>query len=740
MNSDQIAIIGMAGRFPGAADVGEFWRNLSRGVESVRFFSRDELLARDVDGSLLDDPLYVKASAMLDGVDMFDADFFGFTPREAEVADPQHRIFLECAWQALEDSGYDPESFEDQIGVYAGAGLSTYFINFIQRRPDVMRSAGALALQLGNNKDYVPLRVSYKLHLRGPSVNVNTACSSSLVAVHMACQSLLDHQCEIALAGGVGIQVPQDRGYLYSQNGILSPDGHCRAFDACAEGTVSGNGAGVVVLKRYDEALADGDTIRAVILGSAVNNDGASKVGFTAPSVQGQARVISEALAAAEVDPATIGYVEAHGTGTRLGDPIEVEALTQAFGPSTAGTKFCALGSVKTNVGHLDEAAGVAGLIKTVLALQHAAIPASLNFTQPNPEIDFDRGPFYVPTRLSQWDGRGAPRRAGVSSFGIGGTNAHVVLQEAPAVERAVSSRPWQLLLLSARTESALDSLTDRLARHIRVSPDVPLADIAYTLHVGRKDFSHRRMVLCRDRDDAVDALGTLPPEKVRSAVAATTVRPVVFMFPGQGNQYPGMGRGLYRSEPAFRETVDRCAELLIPHLGFDLRSVLYPADGHATPSRLEQTDVAQPALFVVEYALAQLLIGWGIQPRAMIGHSIGEYVAGCLAGVFSLEDALSLVAARGRLMQQMQQGAMLAVELAEGELCRCLATALRSPRSTGRRAVWWQAPLLRFGSCKSSYPRAASAAMRCGHRTPSIPNSWHRCSTHSANGCGMYR
>jgi acyl transferase domain-containing protein/NADPH:quinone reductase-like Zn-dependent oxidoreductase/acyl carrier protein len=674
MNSSSIAIIGMAGRFPGAADVAEFWCNLSGGVESVTFFGREVLSARGVSGAVLNDPLYVGASAVLDGVELFDADFFGFTPREAELTDPQHRIFLECAWQALEDSGYDPASYDDRIGLYAGAGLSTYLINCILRRPDVAHSAGALALQLGNNKDYVPLRASYKLNLTGPSVNVNTACSSSLVAVHMACQSLLDHECEIALAGGVGIQVPQDRGYLYSPNGILSPDGHCRAFDARAAGTVSGNGAGLVVLKRLEEAVADGDTIRAVILGSAVNNDGGSKVGFTAPSVDGQARVISEALAVADVDPATIGYVEAHGTGTPLGDPIEVEALTQVFGSSSAATKPCALGSVKTNVGHLDEAAGVTGLIKTVLALQHAAIPPSLNFERRNPDIDFDRSPFYVPTRLSPWDGRGAPRRAGVSSFGIGGTNAHVVLQEAPPVAPADPSRPWQLLLLSARTESALDALSGRLARHLQISPDLPSSDVAYTLHVARKDFPVRRAIVCRDRDEAVTRLESRLPQSAR---AASAPRPIVFMFPGQGSQHPQMTRGLYESERGFRETVDRCAELLMPQLGFDLRSVLYPADGQATMARLEQTAIVQPALFTVEYALARLLIGWGIAPQAMIGHSIGEYVAACLAGVFSMEDALSLVAARGRLMQEMPRGAMLAVELAERELSPRLAAGL---------------------------------------------------------------
>jgi acyl transferase domain-containing protein len=673
MNSDPIAIIGMAGRFPGACNIAELWRNLSAGTESVRFFRRRDLLDRGVTAALLDDPLYVNAGAVLDDIELFDADFFGFTPREAEITDPQHRVFLECAWEALEDSGYDPQRCAHQIGVYAGSGPSTYLVHHLLSRPDVLHTVDALLLQLGNNKDYVPLRASYKLHLRGPSVNVNTACSSSLVAVHMACQSLLDQQCDIALAGGVGIQVPQDRGYLYAANGVMSPDGHCRAFDARAEGTVSGNGAGIVVLRRYADAVADGDSIRAVILGSAINNDGASKVGFTAPSVEGQAGVIAEALAMADVDAETIGYVEAHGTGTRLGDPIEVAALTEAFRSYTARTGFCALGSVKTNIGHLDEAAGVAGLIKAVLALQHATIPPSLHFERANPEIEFRSSPFYVPTQLCGWSATDGPRRAGVSSFGIGGTNAHVVLQEAAPVEPPGGSRAWQLLLLSARSESALDLMTTRLADHLRATPDICLADVAYTLHVGRKDFPHRRMVLCRDRGDAVRALTSRAAPSVASDVCGSSKPPVVFLFPGQGSQYAGMGRTLYDSEAAFRGTVDHCAELLRPQLGFDLRSALRGGQDAEGP-RLDRTDVVQPLLFTIEYALARLLMDWGIRPWAMCGHSLGEYVAACLAGVFSLDDALTLVAARGRLMQQMPAGGMLALELPEQDLLPLLA------------------------------------------------------------------
>ena len=533
MGVDAVAVIGMAGRFPGAADIARFWRNLAGGVESVTFFSRAELAARGVAADLLDDPHYVRAAGLLDGIEMFDAEFFGMPPREAEITDPQHRVFLECAWEALEDSGYDAEAFDGAIGVYAGAGLSTYLLNNVLRRPEVVRSAGPLALQLGNNKDYVPLRASYKLRLRGPSVNVNTACSSSLVAVHMACQSLLDQQCDLALAGGVGIQVPQHQGYLYAPNGILSPDGHCRAFDARAQGTVSGNGAGIVVLKRLAEAVADGDTIRAVILGSAINNDGGGAVGFTAPSVAGQARVIGEALSVAAVDPDTLGYVEAHGTGTPLGDPIEVAALTQAFRSTTARAGFCALGSVKTNVGHLDEAAGVAGLIKTVLALEHAAIPPSLHFECANPATELARSPFYVPTSLVPWLAGPTPRRAAVSSFGIGGTNAHAVLEEAPPVEAGAPSRPWQLLLLSARSETALDAATSRLAAHLQSAADLPLADVG--LHAARRPqgFSpaaHDRLprprrLPGRDRDG---------PFRHRSGNARAAPRRIPVSRPGQ--------------------------------------------------------------------------------------------------------------------------------------------------------------------------------------------------------------
>ncbi|MEA2604527.1 MAG: hypothetical protein QOF89_5519 [Acidobacteriota bacterium] len=673
-----IAIVGMAGRFPGAGNVEEYWRNLAAGVESIRFFAPEELEASVTGQPDLTDPSFVRAGGVLDGVEDFDAPFFDFNPRDAEITDPQQRVFLECCWEALERAGYDPETFNGAVGLFAGTGMNTYFLNNVLGHPEVFRALAPHQILIGVDKDYLAPRVSYKLNLKGPSVTVQTACSTSLVAVHLACQSLQDYQSDLALAGGVAIRVPQRSGYRYQEGGIHSPDGHCRAFDHEARGTVTGSGAGVVVLKRLADALEDGDNILAVIRGSAINNDGSAKVGFTAPSVEGQVAVISEALAAAGVSPDTIGYVEAHGTGTALGDPIEVTALNKAFGLSPEQRSSCALGSVKSNIGHLDTASGVAGLIKTVLVLQHRVIPKSLHFTAPNPEIDFASGPFRVSQALTEWPSDGAPRRAGVSSFGIGGTNAHAVLEEAPAAEPSGPSRPWQLLLLSARTPTALEAVTDNLARHLEAQPEQPFADVAYTLQVGRKALKHRRFLVCRDRGDAIAALRSRDPQRVLTLAQQGRERPVAFLFPGQGAQYVAMAKDLYDSEPAFRNAIDQCARLLQPHLGLDLRTVLYPTDPAAdAAARLEQTALTQPALFAVEYALAELLREWGIRPAAMIGHSIGEYVAACLAGVFSLPDALALVAARGRLMQSLPAGAMLVVPRPEEETRRRLTGGL---------------------------------------------------------------
>ena len=669
--SGAVAIIGLAGRFPKANDLDAFWQNLIQGQEVVSFFSKEELKAAGVDENLINHPDYVPARAALENAEGFDAAFFGYSPREADVIDPQQRLFLECAWQALENAGYDPERAPGSIGVYGGVSMNSYLINNIIANPEVLETMGGYQVMLGNDKDFLTTRVSYKLNLKGPSVNVQTACSTSLVAVQLACQNLLNYQCDMALAGGVSVQSPRTAGYLYQPGMIMSPDGHCRAFDHKSQGIVAGEGVGMVVLKRYEEAVSDGDTIHAVIRGAAINNDGALKVGYTAPSVDGQTDAILMAQAVGGISPDTITYVETHGTGTELGDPIEISALTQAFRAGTQRDQFCAIGSVKTNMGHLDAAAGVAGLIKTVLALKHKILPPSLHFEKPNPRIDFTRTPFYVNTSAKEWTSNGQPRRAGVSSFGIGGTNAHVVLEEAPAQPRGQSRRAEQVLLLSARSEAALNAAAQNLANWLRNHPDTSLADAAYTLQVGRKVFKHRRAVFCAANEEASAALESADAKQSFTDSAGAEGLRVVFLFPGQGAQYVTMGKGLYESEPIFREEVDRCAELLKQHLNLDLRDILYPTPENAARSEelLQQTWITQSALFTIEYAMAKTWMAWGIQPQAMVGHSIGEYTAACLAGVFSLEDGLALVAARGKMMQSLPGGSMLSVPLAESDL-----------------------------------------------------------------------
>lgn len=663
---EAIAIIGMAGRFPGAKNVKEFWQKLQDGVESISTLTDEELISAGIKPDVLNDSNYVKATGTLEDIDLFDALFFDINPKEAEVTDPQHRLFLECAWEALESAGYDSQRCESRIGVYGGASLNHY-LDFDLNK-DQLGSAKSYQKLIGNSNDFLTTRVSYKLNLTGPSITVQTACSTSLVATTLAYQSLLNYQCDIALVGGVSIRVPHKTGYLYQQGGTLSPDGRCRAFDAQAQGTTIGNGVGVVVLKRLKDAIADGDCIHAVIKGAAMNNDGSLKVGYTAPSVDGQALAIAEAIMLASVEPETISYIEAHGTGTALGDPIEIAALSKVFRASTNKKGFCAIGSVKTNIGHLDAAAGVAGLIKTVLALKHKLIPPSLNFEQPNPEIDFANSPFFVNTKLTQWKCK--ERRAGISSLGMGGTNAHVILEEAPNVEPSSSSRPWQLLVISAKTESALEAATHNLTQHLIQHSDLNLADVAYTLQVGRREFNYRRMLVCRDIDDAVRVLQQ-SEQRVLTQLYEPCNSQIAFMFPGQGAQYVEMGKELYQTEPIFRDQVKRCCEILIPHLGLDLCSVIYPneSEKESAAKKLKQTCLAQPALFVIEYALAQLWLAWGISVQAMIGHSIGEYVAACLAGVMTVEEALALVAARGRLMQQLKSGSMLSIPLPEAEI-----------------------------------------------------------------------
>ncbi len=681
-----VAIVGMAGRFPGAASLEQFWDNLARGVESIVTFSDRQLERAGGDPELLAHPRYVKAQPWLEGVELFDAELFGIGARDAELLDPQHRAFLECAWEALEHAGYG--AAPDATGVFAGVARSGYLLHNLRALAAAPGGLDGLALQTATDKDHLATRVAYKLDLRGPAITVQTACSTGLVAVDLARQSLVGRGCDLALAGAVAIQIPHTTGYLYEEGGILSPDGHCRAFDAGAQGTLFGSGAGIVVLKRLADAIADGDSIHAVLLASATNNDGACKVGYTAPSADGQAAVIFRAQAAAGVTPDTVTYLEAHGTGTPLGDQIEIEALTQAFRAGGAAQRgFCAIGSVKSNIGHLETAAGMAGLIKTVLALEHRQLPPSLHCERPNPAIDFAASPFVVQTRLAPWPPGPAPRRAGVSSFGIGGTNAHVVLEEAPPAAPSAPGRGWQLLALSARTRPALERMTSRLSEHLQLRPDLPLADVAYTLGTGRRALPVRRMLISADgAAAAAEALAAGDPECLLSGRAAAGARPVIFLFPGQGAQHLRMGAELYREEAGFRSAFDGCAELFARHQAWDLRRLVAPDPDPGAEAALAQTACAQAALFTVELALAELYQAWGVRPAAMIGHSLGEFVAATLAGVLSLPAAVTLVAERGRLMAQLPPGAMLAVGLGEREVAPLLADGLALAAANGPR------------------------------------------------------
>ena len=678
-----VAVVGMAGRFPGADDLEAFWRNLRDGVESITVFSDDELRAAGFPEEVVRDPAFVRATGRLSDVESFDAAFFGYSPREAETLEPGHRLLLECAWEAIEDAGYDPARLPGIAGVYAGTAGTGYSDRHLRSNPEVLASVGEFQVKLNSAPDFLATRVAYKLDLRGPALSVQTGCSTGLVAAHLAAQSLLRGECDLALAGGSCVGVPQVGGYMHSPGGILSADGHCRPFDAKSGGAVGGSGVGVVVLKRLADALRDGDPIRAVIRGSAVNNDGAAKVAYTAPGVEGQAAVIGEALSLAGVEPDTVGYVETHGTATELGDTIEITALTRAFRAHTDRTGFCAVSAVKSNVGHLETAAGIAGMMKAVLALEHGEIPPVVHFTEPNPRIDFASSPFYVADRLVPWETQGHPRRAGVSSFGIGGTNAHLVLEEAPAQAPSGPARPWQLLALSARGGAAADAAVARLADHLQQHPGLPLADVAFTLREGRRAFPHRRIAVVREGEDAAAILRGAVPERLASGVAVE--RPsVAFLFGGLGDHYPNMARGLYEAEPVFRAEVDRCAGILRPLLGMDIREALFPGDApsdaapasggfdlkrmlgrdepDAAAGELNRTELAQPAVFVVDYALAKLWMSFGVVPAAVIGHSLGEYAAACIAGILTLEDALTLVAGRAKLIQALPGGAMLAV------------------------------------------------------------------------------
>ena len=686
---DGIAIIGMSGKFPGAADLDAFWANIAAGKDTITHFSRAALEARDR-AALEFGPEYVAAHGVLENADLFDAGFFGMAPREADYLDPQHRLFLETCWNALEDGGYDAAQFSGQIGIFGGCSLNTYLLANLSANREFLDEltgnyqVGEFQIALGNDKDFLCSRVAYKLNLRGPCVTVQAACATSLVAICQASQSLLTYQCDMALAGGVSVTFPQHRGYVYQEGSMGSRDGRCRPFDADATGTVFGHGVGVVLLKRLEDALNDGDQIQAVIRGFATNNDGAAKVGYMAPGVEGQAGAIATAQAMAGIRADQITYVEAHGTATPLGDPIEVAALTRAFRQSTRRNGFCALGSIKANIGHLDAAAGVSGLIKTVLAMQHKIVPPVANFCVPNPRIDFAYTPFYVSAQATPWQPEGK-RIAGVSAFGVGGVNAHVVLEEAPQKDSQPSLRPAQLLCVSARSEAALDAALLNLGRHIKDHPEQNLADVSYTLQVGRHSFDHRASVTCASAQEAALLLAEPDNRRIHKSSEILAHPQPLFLFTGQGAQFPGMGRTLYQTEPVYREQIDECCEILRPLLDLDLRTVLFSANDEACAEALTQTRLAQPALFVTELAMARLWAAWGIEPKAMAGHSLGEFVAAVVADVISREDALKLVAARGRLMQQMEPGAMLSVRLSEERISPFLdaqlsLAALNSP------------------------------------------------------------
>ncbi|MFJ9106247.1 beta-ketoacyl synthase N-terminal-like domain-containing protein [Streptomyces sp. NPDC102405] len=696
-----IAIIAMEGRFPGATNLEQFWENLAAGREAVTHFSDEQYLAAGGDPRGLDDPYLVKAEAVVEDIDQFDAAFFGYRTRDAELMDPQHRLLLECSHHALEQAGYVPDAYPGAIGVYAGASMSKYWLFNVY--PHLIGSQDSLELlnaAYGSTDSSLATRISYALNLKGPSLYVQTACSTSLVAVHLACQDLLSYRCDMALAGGASISPARHRGYRYVTDGPYAPDGHCRAFDADAQGMFPGDGAGVVLLKRLTDALADGDRIRGVIKGSAVNNDGDRKVGFTAPSVPGQAEVITAAHAVAAVDADSITYVEAHGTATPVGDPIEVSALTQAFAQSTQRAQFCALGSVKTNIGHLDAAAGVAGLIKTVLALEHRMIPPSLHFHTPNPLIDFTDSPFYVPTALTPWTEGTTPRRAGVSSFGIGGTNAHLVVEQAPPPLASGPAPSWSLLTLSAKTPTALETMTRNLGAHLGDHRELNIADVAHTLQTGRQHHPYRRTLMVTDTAQAAATLQD-PERHGMSTSPGETGKPApVFMFPGWGAQYPDMGAQLYETEPVYRSEIDACADILLPVLGKDLRDILFPTFRPAAETVQAELDPAVdfPAIVATEYAMARLLMSKGITPKAMIGHSLGEYTAACLADVISLKDVLPLVAERGRLFTQAGTGSMLAVSLGADQIQRYLGGEVSLAAINGRGMCTVSGPVAAIG------------------------------------------
>ncbi|RTQ36680.1 amino acid adenylation domain-containing protein [Variovorax gossypii] len=703
---DAVALVGTAGRFPGAADVEQFWDNLVAGRDTISFFD-DATLDAGIGEALRNDPAYVRARGVIDGIENFDAAFFGIGPKEAQLMDPQQRVFLEICWECLERAGYVPDAAPGPVGVYAGMYNATYHQRHVSTRPDLVEPVGEFQVMLANEKDYITTRVANRLNLTGPAVSVHTACSTSLVAVAHAFHALRTGQCYMALAGGASVTCPPRSGYLYNEGSMLSPDGHTRSFDAQARGTVFSDGAAVVLLKRLADAQADGDTIYAVLRSACVNNDGGAKASFTAPSVDGQAAVIRAALAAADVDARSISYVEAHGTATPMGDPIEVEALAVAYAEHTDALGYCTLGSVKSNVGHMVTAAGAAGLIKTALALHHEQIPPTVHFSAPNPSIDFARTPFHVTSSLQQWPRAAQPRRAGVSSFGVGGTNAHVIVEEAPPRPVSPPATGEQVLLLSARSETALAAAAGQLASHLEGHPELPLADVAHTLAVGRKAHAFRRAVVAGSTSDAVASLRDTGSTGTVSGRAASSEPQLVLMFPGQGAQYAGMGRNLRANDPVFAAAFDDCMAALEGVTDFDLRERMFSDD----PQALSPTAATQPAIFALEYALARRLLALGARPHALIGHSVGEFVAAVIAGVMRLEDAARLVARRGALMQAQPAGAMLSVRLGAAQLIERLGPQLSLASENGPTA------------CVAAGPFDAIAALQSALEADGIPS-----------------
>ena len=676
-SSKGIAIIGMACRFPGANEIATFWENLCRGVESITHFSREELLCEGVDSALLDDPNYVRASPILEGFDLFDAAFFGYSEREAQFMEPQQRLLHEVAWEAFEDAGYHPETAEGPTGVFASAGgVVTSYLVAHQRWHSSLPGATGSMQHIGNDKDFLSTRLSYKLNLTGPSLNIQTACSSSLVALHQACRSLASGECRMALVGAANVRIPHKSGYLYNKGDILSPDGHCRAFDARAEGTIFGSGVAAVLLKGVEDAESDRDQIYAVIKGTAINNDGAEKVSYTASSVPAQSKAMVEALALSGIQVETIGYVECHGTGTVVGDPLEIQALKRAFRAFSNRVGFCAIGSVKTNIGHLEQTAGLAGLIKAALAIRKGQIPPSLNYEAPNPKIAFGESPFFVNTRLCAWDEIGGRRRAAVNALGLGGTNAFAVLEAAPSeapTEIAGFESPVQLLSLSAKDDTALAELASRMKDRLAADSELDLANVCFTATASRSQMPVRLAVVARTREQMAKQLIPFAEAGGSPGLARRTGKPksLAFLFTGQGSQYFGMSAQLYRTFPQFRRALDRCNELFQPHLERSLPDVIFVKQGES--GLLNETAYTQPALFAVEYALAELWRCFGVVPDAVMGHSVGEFVAACVAGVMSLEDACKLLAARGRLMQSLPPVGSMASALADKETLMCL-------------------------------------------------------------------